>query len=56
MTTETKEEKPLHLEQVQPQDVECVGKIEQPIQVSATEEALIRKKVWLYILIPAQVT
>ncbi|OJJ61836.1 hypothetical protein ASPSYDRAFT_194815 [Aspergillus sydowii CBS 593.65] len=44
MTTETKAEMPLHLEQVQPQDIECVRKNEQPIQVSATQEAFIRKK------------
>ncbi len=52
MTTETKAEMPLHLEQVQPQDIECVRKNEQPIQVSATQEAFIRKKVWLDILVP----
>jgi hypothetical protein len=56
MTTESKGEMPLHLEQVQPQDVECVGKTEQPIQISATEEAFIRRKVCLDILIPGRVT
>ncbi|KAL5343182.1 major facilitator superfamily domain-containing protein [Aspergillus crustosus] len=39
-----KEENSLHLEKVHSKDVEDVGNIDQPIQVTATEEAFIRKK------------
>lgn len=44
-----KEEDFLHLETVHSEKVGDVERSERPIHVSATEEALIRKKVWHYI-------
>ena len=41
-----KEDNSLHLEHV-PKDVEVGTKDEQEVQVTATEEAFIRKKVWM---------
>jgi hypothetical protein len=44
-----KEEDSLHLETVHSEKVGDVERSERPIHVSATEEALIRKKVWHYV-------